>query len=244
MSHQALNLGKAGLLGWRLLVPGAYQRSLGQTERGRSALLTYVCAVAVAAFSWGTPLAFGMLLVAVIIHLISVCDALSQHAFPGFARGIPVVSVAIGLCFAYVPCFMLGLRVAGSERVENLPNHRYLLNRLAFETSPPRPGDWVAYHPVSRRGVAIGRVVACGGQEVRCVAGDVFVDGARVGQRLFGLGQVDLSLTVPEGHALVLSDLSNQQNEQRKSLVLVSNTQVIGRPWLQVAPLSELRLLL
>ena len=83
--------------GLRVLIPGYPQWLWHQTERGAVLGGTYLAAMAVGLFAWGSPLGLAMLGLGFFAHVASASDAIRQGAFPGFGRWVPTVSATAGL---------------------------------------------------------------------------------------------------------------------------------------------------
>jgi hypothetical protein len=204
----------------------------------------YASALAVGLLAWDPWVTPAMVAVAVAVHSLSICDTLRACAYPGYALGVPRVAVMLGLvCFLYLPLGLVASQLAFSIEVEH-GRSRFLVNLHAFDQSGPSAGDWVALRRGHSTGCRVGRLVASAGEEFEARAGVFTVGGSPLPFRLVGPGPADFRLTVPRGFVLVESLASHAGDDDRtRPLLLVSVGEIIGRPWAQIGPLSERRLL-
>jgi hypothetical protein len=187
-----------------------------------------------------------LLAIVYLVHVVSVWDALRQLAFPGFARGVPVFSTALGVGgIGYLPASVIGFTLAWPVSSSETPSGQFLVNRAAYLTASPRSGDWVMFRCADGRGHNVGRIIAAPHQEVEWLNGHVHVDGGELGWHT-RLGQSQgllLNLTVPDGFWLVDPWMSRRERNTPAGLLLVPASRVEGRSWAQVAPVRQRRFL-
>jgi hypothetical protein len=194
--------------GWRVLVPGLPQWSWGQGARGWVLFGSCASGLATAAFLWGTPTSLGLLVFAFLAHVVSVVDAWDQAAFPPLGRWAPGLTAAVWLAAVlYAPALVAssllgwpGLRGGGSA------TEGYLIDRWAYRSAEPRPGDWVWFRPTHRSEPRLGRVVAGSSHEVEWSDNMLRVEGRPAPIATpFRPAEVPRSLTyrVSDGHVLV-----------------------------------------
>ena len=126
-------------------------------------------------------------------------------------------------------------------------HERYAVNRCAFRSSDPQPGDWAWYRSADGRGFGLGRVVGRPGNSVEWSSEGVRVDGQPLSWRPEAPDgePIDLSMTVPEGRLLVAPMLgASSPSAPSCGLLLVARDDVIGRPWARLYPVWTRRLLL
>jgi hypothetical protein len=163
--------------GLRILVPGLSQWSWRQRGRAWVFLGSYLSALVVGLFAWGTPAGPAMLAVAFVAHVASAADVVRQGAFPGFGRWVPVVSASTGLGLGYAPLLGSLWMVAWPGERAGQTGEGYLVNLWAYRRALPEPGHWVWYELPDRAERRLGRVLARSGQEVEWFEGTLRVDG-------------------------------------------------------------------
>ena len=72
--------------GLGMLVPGLLQHRWGQQQRGWVFFGSFLSALMVALWTWGTVPGSGFLMLAFLTHVASVTDVLRQGSFPVFPR--------------------------------------------------------------------------------------------------------------------------------------------------------------
>jgi hypothetical protein len=211
---------------------------------------SYISAMVVGLFAWGTATGTALLGFAALAHSASVADAIRQSAFPGFGPWAPWCSAAVGLGgVGYAPALVLAMQVAYPAWT---PEGGYLINRSAFEGRGPEVGHWVwleRERPGRARGVAL--VVAAGGQRVSWADGEVFVDGKGATvptDSIDGNGRSRGAFEVPDGALLVFrpGDGGIDPDPEQVAdglLEVVAADRVIGRAWARHFPIWERRLL-
>lgn len=236
-----------GRSGLRVLVPGYPQWRRGDRERALVLGGTFASALAVGLFAWGTPTGLTLLAVAFFCHVGSATDAIRAGAFPGFARGVPMLSTSIGLGLGcYGPLLALAAALAWPGGIgQGSSSERYLVNRWAYQTTKPRAGDWVYFRSPRGRGFGIARVVAGPGQMVEWNQDQIRVGGLALGwlPRAAGRAPRDLALTVPTGQLLVAPPRESRDEVSSCGLLLLPEASVIGQAWAQIVPIWSRRLL-
>ncbi len=90
--------------GLGMLVPGLLQHRWGQRHRGWVFFGSFVSALMVALWTWGTVPGSGFLMLAYLTHVASVTDVLGQVSFPVFPAKRALLFVAVSLAFVlYLP---------------------------------------------------------------------------------------------------------------------------------------------
>lgn len=234
--------------GIRILVPGLPQWSWSQRGRAGVLLGSYLSAIGVGLFAWGTLAGSAMLAFAFCSHVVSAADVVRQRAFPGFGRWVPVVSASAGLGLGYAPLLGSLWMVAWPEERGDAPGVGYLVNRWAYHRAHPEPGDRVWYECPDQAGPRIGMVVARHGQEAEWFEGQIVVEGQplvapRSVQTLDG-GWTHLILRVPAGYLLVAATTDESDGQKKdEGPILIESSCVRGRVWAQHAPIWERRFL-
>jgi hypothetical protein len=234
--------------GWRMFVPGWPQWRWGQHGRGFVLFGSFLSAVAMAAFTWGTPTGLALLTFAFFAHLTSLADALRQSAFPALGRRVAISGAAAVLGLGiYGPVLTLASVTAWPSVRGRTDSEGYLVNRWAFRSSDPRRADWVWYRSSPWGEPRLGRVVAGSGQEVVWAGNRLRVDGLSTK----GLGAPfrsvwppnEVSYRVPDRHVLVLPEGSPTNHQASEGLMIVARDQVLGRAWAKFYPVRERRFL-
>ena len=232
--------------GLRILIPGYPQLMWRQTERAAALGGTYVAAILVAMFAWGSRLGLAMLAIAFLSHVTSAADAIRQGAFPGFGRWVPTIAASLSLGLGcYAPALAVASVLAWTERPAGAEHEQYAINHWAFRSSEPSSGDWIWYRSAEGGGFGLGRVVAGPGKSVEWFAEDLVVDGVPLGWRPTAPhgAPMDLALIVPQGQVLVATTSANPARATSAGLRLVSLEGVIGRPWARLYPVWTRRFL-
>lgn len=233
-------------VGFGLLIPGYPHWRWKQRERAAVFCGTYLSAMAVGAFAWGSRTGMVMIAVGFAAHVASASDVIRQCAFPGFGRLVPAASASFGLGLGcYAPALALAAALAWPEGPVGSEHDRYAINRWAFLASDPRPGDRVWYRTPDGRGFGSGRLVASAGREVEWSGGSIRVDGEDLGwtpEAPDGPPQ-DLAMTVPSGQLLVSPIDERSGADPSCGLLLLPREDVIGRPWARLYPVWTRRLL-
>lgn len=231
--------------GLRILVPGLPQWSWRQ--RGRAGVLfgSYVSAVSVGLFSWGTPAGLAMLAFAFLTHVVATADVVRQRAFPGFGRWVPMISASAGLGLGYAPFLGSLLMIAWPGERAEAPSEGYLINLWAYRHADPESGHWVWYRHRDESRRSVGRVLARSGQEAEWREGRLQVDGQQVevplAVRASDPAWTHLVLRVPAGSVLVAP--LEADGSDADGPVLVDSAKVWGRVWARYSPVWDRRFL-
>lgn len=233
--------------GMKILVPGYAQWSWQQRERALVLFGSFVAALGVGAFAWGTRLGLAVLFFAFTTHVVSAVDVIRQSAFPGFGRWVPVFSSSGGLAIGvYMPTFLVATALAWPATDGRTgAAQSYLVNCWAFHDRAPNPGEWVWLRSAPAGSPQVGRVVAGAGQEVDWSRNRLSVDGAPLGvadQFAWPGSPQQLSFVVPEGHVVVHPEAGSHRRPT-SGLVLVPRAQIAGRAWALMYPVWERQLL-
>lgn len=237
--------------GLRILIPGYAQWSWRQRERGLVLFGSYLVAVGVAVFAWGTWTGLLILAFAFGTHVVSAVDVIRQGSFPGFGRWMPLVSASGGLAVGvYSPVLGVATLLAWPAIFDSTTPEGYAVNRWAYRARPPVQGDWVWLRTSPLGEPRIGRVLAGAGQEVEWsgerlrVAGEPQSPGAFTGSPFrSSWTPEELAYTVPVGHVLVSLEASRRPDSGPGGSVLVPDDQVIGRAWARLYPIRDRQLL-
>jgi hypothetical protein len=232
--------------GLRILIPGYPQFMWGQNERAAALGGTYVAAIFVAMFAWGSRMGLAMLALAFLSHVTSAADAIRQGAFPGFGRWVPTIAASLSLGLGcYAPALAVASVLAWTEGPAGAEHEQYAINLWAFRSSEPSSGDWIWYRSAEGGGSGLGRVVAGPGKSVEWFAEGLTVDGLPLGWRPMAPHEApsDLALIVPEGQVLVAIDAATSSRATSSGLRLVPLDGVIGRPWARMYPVWTRRFL-
>jgi hypothetical protein len=232
----------------RILVPGYPQWAWQQRGRGLVLFGSYVAALGVGLFCWGTPAGFVLLAFAYGTHVASATDVIRQQAFPGFGRWVPMVSSGGGLGLGfYGPALVLASLIAWPARGDGPARDGYLVDCRAYATVVPRHADWVWFRSPLGPKERLGRVLAGPGQEVEWSDGVFRLDGKRLPTRhvLWPVppNADDLILRVPADHVLILPGTPGPARSAAESPILVRRSEVLGRAWARLYPIRERQLL-
>jgi hypothetical protein len=227
----------------RILIPGYPQWAWRQRERALVLFGSYLVAVGVGLFAWGTPIGMAVLAFAYGTHVASATDAVRQRAFPGFGRWVPMISASGGLGLGiYAPALALATLFAWPGMGSGLAREGYMVNCRAFRNTPPRPGEWIWLQSSPWGGGRLGRVIAGPGQEIGWSGEQFRVDGQLPPPGLASCRRprrpaADLIFTVPRNHALIAPASPGSPEPVPGNLVLVPRDQILGRVWARLYPI-------
>ncbi len=233
--------------GLKILIPGLSQFSWNQRERAIVLVGSFVMAIAVWLWTWGTWLSPVFLIFAFLTHVISTMDALRQGSFPVFRRRTAVIltSGALGLII-YLPAICALCLIAWPAFSRDSTGNGYLVNCWAYRHAVPHQGDWIWLRLPPSGQPHAGEVVAVSGQEVEWTGSKWQVDGhERVlgyNPRLAAWPQV-CRFQVPKDQVLVEQQDDGATIPASGSLVLVSSDRIIGRAWAKFYPVRDRHLL-
>ncbi len=226
------------------LVPGLPQFIWGQPERAFVLAGTFLSALTVGLFAWGTLIGIALLLLAYVVHVASVDDAIHQWSFPAFDRRMPrlMVSLVLGVG-VYGPLVLAGSILAWPA-VRPGQSEAYLVNRCEYQEKLPESGDWIWL--ALEKGTTLGRlveVVAKPGQNVEWSSSGLRINGKRVSLMPFphGTAPKQLEFQVPEGQLLVAG--AAEANRLPRSWEFVPIDRVEGRAWAKLYPVWDRRIL-
>jgi hypothetical protein len=209
---------------------------------------SFVVALGVSVFAWGTGIGLAILAFAFLTHVVSAVDAVRQSAFPGFGRWMPWISASGGLAVGiYAPVLLVGSVVAWPAVVAGQAGPEgYLVNCWAYRGQGPRQGDWVWLRNSPWGRPRVARVVATAGQEVAWRGNGLRIDGSRdwAGSPFRAATPPDeLSYVVPAGHVMIDPTAASRRGRRSGRLVMVPRDQIAGQPWARMYPLWEREML-
>jgi hypothetical protein len=229
------------------MLPGYPQWGWHQRERALVLSGSYLVALGVGLFAWGTPVGWLLLAVAYGTHVASVTDVIRQQAFPGFGRWVPMASAsgALGLA-VYLPAMAAATLFAWPGMGVDPFGDGYLVNCRAYRSAPPSGGDWVWLRSSPWGRDRLGRIVAGPGQEVAWSGGLLSIDGRRPPPGFLWRHRphrVDLRYIVPGDHVLIAPAAPESARSPGAGPILVPRSQVLGRAWARLYPIRERHLL-
>jgi hypothetical protein len=233
--------------GLKVLVPGLSQFSWNQRQRGFVLVGSFVVALAVWLWTWGTWLSHGFLIFAFLTHVTSTTDALWQGAFPVFPRRRAVIltSAALGLAM-YLPTTWALSVIAWPGFSPDSTGSGYLVNCWAYRHAEPHQGDWIWLRLPPSGQPHAGAVVAVSGQEVEWTGTKWQVDGHECILNSYPRStpwpQV-CRFQVPKNQVLVEPEDDGASTPTAGSLVLVTPDRIIGRAWAKFYPVRDRHLL-
>lgn len=236
--------------GLRILIPGYMQWTWRQRERAVILFGSFVAALGMGVFAWGTRTGTAVLVFAFATHVVSAVDVFRQNAFPGFGRWMPLASASGGLALGiYVPLLAVATFLAWPVMQEGAGSAGFYVNCWAYHDSSPSRGDmvWLRW-PGSRGGISpMGQIVAVEGQEVDWSANQLRIDGERVWLKPPCHSEdspTQMAFRVPAGYVLVNpTSPGDSQTLTSSGPVMVANDQIAGRAWARAYPLRERQLL-
>jgi hypothetical protein len=234
-------------MGARILIPGYPQWFWNQRERALILLGSYVTALAVGVFTWGTTIGLAVLAFAFLTHAFSAADAIRQYAFPGFGRTVPALTASAGLgAICYTPALLMASVYAWPIALDEQPREGYFINRWAYGEESPKTGETVWLRPNRGARPKVARILAGPGQRVEW-SGDQFrVDDMVVDESPFRVAGSpnELKLTIPEGHVLVAFGADPKRGKALPGgWEIVDRNDIRGRAWVRSYPIWDRKLL-
>lgn len=230
-------------VGLRGLLPGSAQLAMGQRGRALAHAGSFVSALVVAGFCWGSWLGWLALGLAAAWQLASMVDLLGQLAFPAFStrRASLAALTALGLV-VYLPLLGLLWLCAWPSQSDRISGAGYLVNRLAYRDHAPAAGQWIWIRTTPSRMPSTGQILAIENEEVECTGRGWRVNGREV--RLPFPGPATdypdgWRFRVPADHVLVGSESRGAKVELSSPLMIVARDQIIGRAWARYYPLWD-----
>lgn len=220
---------------WSVLVPGLPQWRRGQSTRGAILAGWYASSMTVGLPTFGSPVGWLALGFATLVHVASVADAMNLAAFPRLAVGSTARWTAAGLLIAlgfYLPLLLVGAGTGWPTLLARSPRHLYLIQRGAYRTSAPRPGDrvWIDAHGDVEAGPA---TVIAGPDDFVRRLGDAYQRPGREPWHDPDAPRgpaIELEFRVPRGQLLVAFDRDRPNDDPAdRAPCLVAVAQVRGR---------------
>ena len=233
--------------GLKILIPGYPQWSWHQRERALVLFGSYLVALGVGLFSWGTPVGLVVLAFAYGTHVASATDVIRQEAFPGFGRWAPMISTSGGLGLGlYGPALALASLVAWPGMGDGLAGTDTW--STAVPTARPRRNMVTGFGFGRRPGAKAGSGGSWPGR-VRRSNGRTSSSGSKASYCLPVVSWLprqfpaDLVLIVPGDHVLIAPVSSGSARTVPGTPVLVPCGEIVGRAWARYYPIRERQLL-
>lgn len=218
-----------------VLAPGCAHLYARHTQAGQLFAGSHLSALAIAVLGWGTPLGVCMATVAFCLHVVAVSDAIALISLPPRPpwRIRAVVGCILG-CFVYAPALNAALLFADPVQLPCAANECYLVNRKAYESKPPLPGDWIWHHASSADPGRMARVLAGPGQTAELISGTWRVEGRSLSWARQGRNHPlqDFVMRIPADRLLVW----HLDGSSRIRLRLLPITSVQGQVWFRQFP--------
>jgi Signal peptidase, peptidase S26 len=235
-------------VGLKMVVPGWPQCSWGQRQRGLVLVGSFVVALAVGLWTWGTLWGWAFLAFAFITQVTSATDVLRQGSFPIHPPRTAIFFVAsvLALLFYFPTIFILS-EVARPGFEPHGTGSGFLVNCWAYHgDSKPHEGQWIwmKLPPLGEQRAA--RVIAVAGQEVEWTGQQWSVDGHECRVHLTyrrGARPQVCHFKVPLDEVLVEPDDDGESTPSFGPVVLVPPDAIIGRAWAHFYPVWDRHLL-
>jgi len=233
--------------GFKLLVPGWPQLSWEQTERARILMGSFVLALLVGVWTWGTWVSWAFFVFALLCQVASTTDALRQSSFPAYSSRTSLILVCASLgLLVYLPAMLMLSTLAWPGFSEPETHKGYAVNRCAYRHATPRRGEWI-WTPLHSHGKPLAaQIVATAGQEVEWNGRTWRIDGLpcplKGSPRLTAWPQ-NCRFHVPSDQVLVEPEIPDVSTSAIGPLVLVRADAIVGRAWAQLYPIWDRRLL-
>jgi len=143
----------------------------------------------------------------------------------------------------------------GSMRPTLIEGDRILVNKFIYRFKTPERGDIIVFkYPEDTKKDFIKRLIALGGETVRIIDGNIWVDGVlieshkKICQTYYynkpdtPYGEEDMTIRVPDGSFYVLGDNSASSRDSRY-WGFVPKKYLVGKAFLLYWPLTRIRVL-
>jgi signal peptidase I len=162
-----------------------------------------------------------------------------------------LITAALAVAFYLGVHFSLqNAEVFGPSMQPNLyQGERVLLNKLAYKFGEPQRGDIIVFDPPEEVGAEndyVKRIIGLPGETVEVTGGHVYIH--TTGGQVIQLDEsaylsestpgAVTSGVIPEGHYFVMGDNRDESADSRQGW-LVAESDIVGRAWLIVWPLSD-----
>ncbi len=233
--------------GLKLVVPGWPQLSWKQRERATTFIISFLTAVLVGAWTWGTWVSWTAFAFAFFSQVTSTTDALRQSSFPVYSGRAAVVFVTVNLgLLVYVPATLILCTLAWPGFSQPETGTGYAVNRWAYRHALPRAGEWIWTRLDSHGRPHAAEIVATGGQEVEWTGRNWRIDGfarpLKGSLHLTGWPQI-CRFHVPSDQVLVEPEETEASPSAIGPLVLVPSDAIVGRAWARLYPMWDRHLL-
>lgn len=156
--------------------------------------------------------------------------------------------VVIALAFYMVHCFGNRVTVNGGSMSPTLASGDVvLLNRLSYTLREPERFEVVAFEREGS-GIQIKRIIGLPGETIQIRDSQIYIDGEPLKAEdglsiaaIAGLAEYPIELGADE-YFLLGDNRDSSEDSRFSSIRNVKRGQLIGRIWLKLEPLSELRL--
>ena len=163
--------------------------------------------------------------------------------------------ILVVILFAYVLVYFFGqsrTNIGQSMDVTLSGGDTVLLNVLSYRVSAPKRGDVIAFKPngSTTSHSSIKRVIALPGETVQIDEnGKIYINGEVLeenygAETIRSAGRASEPITLGENEYFVMGDNRNNSKDSRSEDVgNVSRSQIIGRAWVRIWPLSKIGVL-
>ena len=156
--------------------------------------------------------------------------------------------VLIALAWLVVYCFLSQVTISGHSMEPRLSSgNLVLVDTLRYKLLPPRRMDIVAFRR-SDNTENVKRVIGLPGEIVVIQSGHIYIDGVLLDRpeisdiALPGIAQKPVELSEDE-YFLIGDNTDSSEDSRFENVGNVRRSQIYGRLWLRVLPLSRLELL-
>ena len=162
------------------------------------------------------------------------------------ATALPLFLLPILLAIVTHTFLVQGARVEGHAMEPTIGyQDRLIVDKLAYRLDEPKRRDIVMmYYPLKPERSVVERVIAEQGDEVRVIAGRVYLNGTLVDESFVAPESRSLDnwgpLVVPEGYYFVMGDRRNNSADSRH-WGFVPQKYIIGKVWARWWPISRAR---
>jgi signal peptidase I len=157
---------------------------------------------------------------------------------------IIVSLLAVFAAFVVVTSFGMQVKVIGDSMEPTIYNGQgVLVNRLVYKIFGPKNGDVVVFLPNgnSNSHYYVKRVVACPGDKVQIIDGDLYVNGALAEEdsdiydKMEDSGIAANELKLGSGEYFLLGDNRNSSEDSRSANIgVVTTKMMVGRAWFRL----------
>ncbi len=161
------------------------------------------------------------------------------------------ILIIIGVTYFIITFIGQRTKVEGSSMESTLSNgDNLIVDKLSYRFRDPERYDIIVFpYRHAERTYYIKRIIGLPGEEVQIINGEVYIDGALLGEQ-YGLevmeraGIAETPIQLGEDEYFVLGDNRNHSSDSRDpSVGVLKRNELIGRAWVRIYPFNKMEVI-